>query len=212
MMQIADPLDPTGTQPWAVRLGIEAMIESAVTTLKKELSYGSPSFDPADPNGPGTQPYEYNPGSVMQQTALTPDGQPPPETVAPASIHAAQFDPRDPVTAALAAGFSPFPSPVINNVQSTAVPASSNALPSPGTTINATSYRRSPAGAIQPNGAANAYASVRAGGVPTDLNADPGLFAALYGVYPEQLQSGDGSSNGAKSDKPKSGKRGKNSG
>jgi hypothetical protein len=49
-MQLPDPTDPDA--PWGIRLGLPEMLEQSMSTLRRELAYGQPSYEPADEEKP----------------------------------------------------------------------------------------------------------------------------------------------------------------
>lgn len=49
-MSFPDPQNPK--MPWGIRLGIAELLEQAMYTLNKELSYGQPEYDPANDTSP----------------------------------------------------------------------------------------------------------------------------------------------------------------
>ena len=52
-MQLPDPQNPKGPS-WGVRLGMPDLIEQAMMTLQKEISYGQPKYEPAQDKPPLT--------------------------------------------------------------------------------------------------------------------------------------------------------------
>lgn len=51
-MGIPDPQDPE--RPWALSLGLDQILEQAILTLRKEISYGAPTYEKADEYQPPT--------------------------------------------------------------------------------------------------------------------------------------------------------------
>jgi hypothetical protein len=51
-MQLPDPQNPKAA--WGIRLGLPQLIEQAMLTLQKEISYGQPKYEPADDKPPLT--------------------------------------------------------------------------------------------------------------------------------------------------------------
>lgn len=62
-MQIPDPRNPK--QPWAYSLGLPQLIEQAMLTLQREISYGQPRYEPAEDKPPATL------ADIVQQLSIT---------------------------------------------------------------------------------------------------------------------------------------------
>jgi hypothetical protein len=66
-MQIPDPKNPKA--PWGVSLGLPALVEQAMLTLNKEISYGRPVYEPAnsEPLALADIISQLNPGAITTE-------------------------------------------------------------------------------------------------------------------------------------------------